>query len=97
MNGIVQACSNAAALKCVPSDMAGSAAAILGALFNMVVVLFLLFSLAVFADKTPATMTIIIAVAIFFFSPYGMVFNMKMLDHKNIEKCILIVSKKKKR
>lgn len=64
MNGIVAACSNAAALNAVPSDMAGSAAAILGALqYGSGVIPSIL--LAVFADKTPATMTIIIAVAIF--------------------------------
>lgn len=64
MNGIVAACSNAAALNAVSSDMAGSAAAILGALqYGSGVIPSIL--LAVFADKTPATMTIIIAVAIF--------------------------------
>lgn len=64
MNGIVAACSNAAALNAVPSDMAGSAAAILGALqYGSGVIPSIL--LAVFADKTPATMTIIIAGAIF--------------------------------
>ena len=64
MNGIVAACSNAAALNAVPSDMAGSAAAILGALqYGSGVIPSIL--LAVFADKTPGTMTIIIAVAIF--------------------------------
>lgn len=64
MNGIVAACSNAAALNAVPSDMAGSAAAILGALqYGSGVIPSIL--LAIFADKTPGTMTIIIAVAIF--------------------------------
>ena len=64
MNGIVAACSNVAALNTVPSDMAGSAAAVLGALqYGSGVVPSIL--LAIFADKTPATMTIIIAVAIF--------------------------------
>ena len=64
MNGIVAACSNAAALNAVPSDLAGSAAAILGALqYGSGVVPSIL--LAVFADKTPTTMTVIIAVAIF--------------------------------
>ena len=70
MNGIVAACSNAAALNAVPSDMAGSAAAILGALqYGSGVIPSIL--LAVFADKTPATMTIIIAVAIFFSALMG--------------------------
>ena len=70
MNGIVAACSNAAALNAVPSDMAGSAAAVLGALqYGSGVIPSIL--LAVFADKTPATMTIIIAVAILFSAVMG--------------------------
>lgn len=74
MNGIVAACSNAAALNAVPSDMAGSAAAVLGALqYGSGVIPSIL--LAVFADKTPATMTIIIAVAIFFSAVMGWLGN----------------------
>ena len=74
MNGIVAACSNAAALNAVPSDMAGSAAAVLGALqYGSGVIPSIL--LAVFADKTPTTMTIIIAVAIFFSAVMGWLGN----------------------
>ena len=64
MNGIVAACANAAALNTVSSDMSGSAAALLGSLqYGSGVVPSVL--LAVFADKTAATMTIIIAISIF--------------------------------
>lgn len=74
MNGIVAACSNAAALNAVSSDMAGSAAAVLGALqYGSGVIPSIL--LAIFADKTPATMTIIIAVAIFFSAVMGWLGN----------------------
>lgn len=79
MNGIVAACSNAAALNAVPSDMAGSAAAVLGALqYGSGVIPSIL--LAVFADKTPATMTIIIAVAIFFSAVMGWLGNKKRVE-----------------
>lgn len=79
MNGIVAACSNAAALNAVPSDMAGSAAAVLGALqYGSGVIPSIL--LAVFADKTPATMTIIIAVAIFFSAVMGWLGNRKRVE-----------------
>lgn len=64
MNGIVAACANAAALNTVSDEMAGSAAALLGSLqYGSGVIPSVL--LAVFADKTAATMTIIIAVSIF--------------------------------
>lgn len=64
MNGIVAACANAAALNTVSSDMSGSAAALLGSLqYGSGVVPSVL--LAVFADKTAATMTIIITISIF--------------------------------
>lgn len=64
MNGIVAACSNAAALDTVPAEMAGSAAAVLGSLqYGSGVLPSIL--LAVFADNTPATMTTIIAASIF--------------------------------
>ena len=64
MNGIVAACANAAALNTVSDEMAGSAAALLGSLqYGSGVIPSVL--LAVFADKTAATMTIIIAISIF--------------------------------
>ena len=64
MNGIVAACANAAALNTVSNEMAGSAAALLGSLqYGSGVIPSIL--LAVFADKTAATMTIIIAISIF--------------------------------
>lgn len=79
MNGIVAACSNTAALNAVPSDMAGSAAAVLGALqYGSGVIPSIL--LAVFADKTPVTMTIIIAVAIFFSAVMGWLGNRKRVE-----------------
>ena len=62
MNGIV-ACANSAALNTVSDEMAGSAAALLGALqYGSGVIPSVL--LAVFADSTAATMTII-AISIF--------------------------------
>ena len=69
-NGIVAACANAAALNTVPDEMAGSAAALLGSLqYGSGVIPSIL--LAVFADKTAATMTIIIAIAIFLSAVMG--------------------------
>lgn len=69
-NGIVAACANAAALNTVPDEMAGSAAALLGSLqYGSGVIPSIL--LAVFADKTAATMTIIIAMAIFLSAVMG--------------------------
>ncbi|MFC0266004.1 multidrug effflux MFS transporter [Alloscardovia macacae] len=62
MNGIVAACSNAAALNCVPESMAGSAAALLGALqYGSGVVPSLI--LSVFADPTAGVMSVIICVS----------------------------------
>lgn len=64
MNGIVAACANAAALNTVSDEMAGSAAALLGSLqYGSGVIPSVL--LAIFADKTAATMTVIIAISIF--------------------------------
>lgn len=69
-NGIVAACANAVALNTVPDEMAGSAAALLGSLqYGSGVIPSIL--LAVFADKTAATMTIIIAIAIFLSAVMG--------------------------
>lgn len=69
-NGIVAACANAAALNTIPDEMAGSAAALLGSLqYGSGVIPSIL--LAVFADKTAATMTIIIAMAIFLSAVMG--------------------------
>lgn len=69
-NGIVAACANAAALNTVPDEMAGSAAALLGSLqYGSGVIPSIL--LAVFADKTAGTMTIIIAMAIFLSAVMG--------------------------
>lgn len=63
MNGIVAACSNAAALGSVTDKVAGSAAALIGALqYGSGIISSAL--LAEFADGTPVAMTIIIAVAI---------------------------------
>lgn len=64
MNGIVAAYANAAALNTVPGEMAGSAAALLGSLqYGSGIIPSVL--LALFADKTAATMTVIIAASIF--------------------------------
>ncbi len=64
MNGIVAACANASALNTVSNDMSGSVAALLGSLqYGSGVLPSVL--LAVFADKTAATMTIIITISIF--------------------------------
>lgn len=63
MNGIIGACSNAAALNAVPNEMAGSAAALLGALqYGSGIVSSLL--LAYFSDGTGWTMAWIIALFI---------------------------------
>ncbi len=65
MNGIVAACSNAAALAAVPDELTGSAAALLGSLqYGSGIISSLL--LAIFGSQTPTTMVIIFFVAIFF-------------------------------
>ena len=62
-NGIIAACSNAAALSCVPDEVTGSAAALIGALqYGSGMISSVL--LAIFSDGTPATMCIVIAVFI---------------------------------
>ena len=56
MNGIIASCTNAAALDAVPSDMVGSAAALMGALqYGSGIVSSLL--LAAFSTGTPFTMS----------------------------------------
>ena len=63
MNGIVAACSNAAALDAVRSDMVGSAAALLGSLqYGSGIISSAL--LALFSDGTPDTMVWIMVLAI---------------------------------
>lgn len=60
MNGIIAACANAAALNSVPNQIAGSAAALVGALqYGSGIVSSAL--LALFSDGTPWTMAWIIA------------------------------------
>lgn len=64
MNGIIAACSNAAALDAVRSDMVGSAAALLGSLqYGSGIISSAL--LALFSDGTPDTMAWIMVLAIF--------------------------------
>ena len=78
MNGIVTACANAAALNTVPDEMTGSAAALLGSLqYGSGVIPSII--LAAVADKTAATMTIIIAISIFLAAVMG------WLGKKNIK------------
>lgn len=61
MNGIIAACSNAAALSKAPDEITGAAAALIGALqYGSGMISSAL--LAVFSDGTPAAMCIIIAV-----------------------------------
>lgn len=64
-NGIVAACSNAKALASIPNEVAGSAAAILGAFqYGSGIIPSIL--LAIFTDDSPFTMSLIISIAIFF-------------------------------
>lgn len=64
MNGIVAACSNAAALDAVSSDVVGSAAALLGSLqYGSGIISSAL--LALFSDGTPETMVWIMVLAVF--------------------------------
>lgn len=63
-NGIIAACANAAALNSVSSNIAGSAAAFVGALqYGSGVISSII--LAIFSDETATTMSIIILIAIF--------------------------------
>ena len=80
MNGIIAACANAAALNTVSDEMAGSAAALLGALqYGSGIIPSIL--LAIFSDKTAATMTVIIAVAIFLSAVMGWLGQNKKIEN----------------
>ncbi|WP_018143690.1 multidrug effflux MFS transporter [Alloscardovia criceti] len=71
MNGIIAACSNAAALNSVPNHLTGSASALLGSLqYGSGIIPSIL--LAVFADSTPKTMTVIITTSLFFAALMGL-------------------------
>ena len=80
-NGIIAACSNAAALSSVPDDLTGSAAALIGALqYGSGMISSIL--LAVFSDGSPDAMCAIIAV--FAFLAAIMAFKAKKMQRRTI-------------
>ena len=80
-NGIIAACSNAAALSSVPDDLTGSAAALIGALqYGSGMISSIL--LAVFSDGSPDAMCAIIAV--FAFLVAIMAFKAKKMQRRTI-------------
>ena len=80
-NGIIAACSNAAALSSVPDDLIGSAAALIGALqYGSGMISSIL--LAVFSDGSPDAMCAIIAV--FAFLAAIMAFKAKKMQRRTI-------------